>query len=206
MSGGNGQFDRVMEAITKQGLSTTAEGLSTMLGRPIQVQVPRVSRVPIRDVANRVGGPEQLIVAVYLMTTGDLPGHIMLILPHESALRLVDMLLEQPEGTTQQLTPLGESALGEVGNISASMLLNFIAATLGLSARPSPPAVIVDMAGAILDVILTSVCQSDDELLLLEAVFQGPDRKMEVYFWLVPDNGAGLDAFGGDEDGEQAIV
>ena len=201
MSAVSDQLDRVLQAITGQGLSATVEGLSTLLECPITMSVPRVSRVPMQDVPERMGGAEQLVVAVYLMATGGLSGHIMLIMPYESALRLVDMLLEQPEGTTKQLTPLGQSALGEVGNISASILLNFIAATLGLSARPSPPAVIVDMAGAIVDVILASVCQFDDELILLETTFHSPDREIDVWFWLVPIKDVGWGNQGGDEDG-----
>ena len=203
VSAWNDEMDRVLEVITGGGISTAVDGLSTMLGRPITMEPPKVTRVPIQDVPALMGGPEQLVVAVYLMAVGGLAGHIMLILPYEGALRLVDMLLEQPEGTTKELSALEESALGEVGNVSASMLLNFLAATLGVEARPSPPAVIVDMVGAIMDVILSSVCQTADELLMLETVFRGPDRAIEVHFWIVPDATVESEYAGGDgHDGE----
>ncbi len=202
MGSWDGQLNHVLDAIAVPGITRTAEGLSTLLGRPISMSVPRVVKVPVREVPERIGTPEELVVAVYLLTTGRLPGHVMLILPYVGALHLVDMLLEQPEGTTQQLTPLEESALGEVGNISASILLNFVAATMGMEARPSPPAVIVDMVAAILDIILSRVCQFDDELLLLETVFHGPDRQIQVHFWIVPDGGMEQSRLGGNEDGE----
>ncbi|MCS7220759.1 MAG: CheY-P-specific phosphatase CheC [Anaerolineae bacterium] len=194
-------LDRVFEVVTGHGAVMAMERLSTLVGRPIHMSVPRVSKVPIRDIAERVGGPEELVVAVYLLAFGDLTGHIMLILPHAAALRLVDMLMELPEGTTQQLTPLEESALGEVGNISACLLLNFIAAALGIEARPSPPAVMVDMAGAVLDTVVSSLYEDQDELLLLETIFHGPDRQVQIYFWIIPDNRTAHVGAGGNGDG-----
>lgn len=194
-------LDRVFEVVTGQGTVVAMEGLSTLVGRPIRMSVPHVSKVPIRDIAERVGGPEELVVAVYLLAFGDLTGHILLILPHAGALRLVDMLMELLEGTTQQLTPLEESALGEVGNISACLLLNFIAAALGIVARPSPPAVMVDMAGAVLDTVVSHFCEDQDELLLLETVFHGPDRQVQIHFWIIPDSKMAYIGAGGNGDG-----
>jgi chemotaxis protein CheC len=193
-------LDRVFDVITGHGTVVAMEGLSTLVGRPIQMSVPRVSKVPIRDISERVGGPEELVAAVYLLAIGDLTGHIMLILPYAGALRLVDMLMELPEGTTRQLTPLEESALGEMGNISACLLLNFLSTALGIEARPSPPAVMVDMAGAVLDTVVSSLCEDQDELWLLEAVFHGPDRQIQIYFWIIPAEGVTM-GIGGNGNG-----
>lgn len=195
------QLEQVFSVVAEKGIPTAAQSLSTMLGRPVRVEVPRITKVPITQVSEQIGGAEQLVVAVYLLALGDITGHILLILPHAGALRLVDMLLEQPEGTTTQLTPLEESALGEVGNVSASMLLNAIASVLGIEARPSPPAVIVDMAGAILDIVVGSVGQTQDEMILMETSFQGPDREVCVSLWLVPDPGMAMSDGGGAEHG-----
>jgi chemotaxis protein CheC len=164
----------------------TASGLSTMLGRPIRMAVPRLELVPIAQVADYVGGPEQEAVGIYLAISGDLAGHIMLILPLSDAMRLTDMLMEVPEGTTASLGPIERSALAEVGNVSASLFMSAIANASGLSAWPSPPAVMIDMVGAILDVILIGCGAVSDEILLLQTQFEGPDRSIEIYFWLVP--------------------
>lgn len=180
-------LDRVLDVIVGRGIPATAEGVSGLVGFPISISALRVVRVPVRDIVERLGGPEELVVAVYLLALGDVAGHIMLILPHQSALRLVDLLLGQPEGTTRQLTPLGQSALGEVGNISAAALLNCLAAVLGVEARPSPPAVIVDMAGAIMDIVVSNACPDLSDLFLLESIFSGPDRAIQVFFWVIPN-------------------
>ena len=53
--------------------------------------------------------------------------------------------------------------------------------------RPSPPAVMVDMLGAILDVIVTPVAAVRDDLLIIETVFRDSRRAIEGRFWVLPD-------------------
>ncbi|MGQ9554351.1 MAG: chemotaxis protein CheC [Anaerolineae bacterium] len=179
-------LDTILERMAVLAAENTAEGLSTMLGRPIRMTVPRLELVPISEVPTLVGGAEQEAVGIYLMVSGDLPGHVMLILPIADALRLADMLMEVPEGTTKAFGIMERSALGEVGNVATCLFLNAIAEATGLGMRPSPPAVMIDMVGAIIDIILVSAGMVSDEILLLEAEFQGPDRSVEMYFWMVP--------------------
>lgn len=179
-------LDTILERMAVLAAENTAEGLSTMLGRPIRMTVPRLELVPISEVPTLVGGAEQEAVGIYLMVSGDLPGHVMLILPMADALRLADMLMEVPEGTTRAFGTMERSALGEVGNVATCLFLNAIAEASSLEMRPSPPAVMIDMVGAIIDIILVSAGMVSDEILLLEAEFQGPDRSVEMYFWMVP--------------------
>jgi chemotaxis protein CheC len=180
------QLNSILERMAVLAAEQAAHGLSTMLGRPIRLTVPRLSLVPLCEVPYRVGGPETEAVGIYLQVQGDLPGHVMLILPYQDAFRLVDLLFEAQEGATMQLGPLERSALGEVGNVTASLFLNAIADATGLSLRPSPPAVVMDMVGAIIDIIVIASGAVADEILLLEVEFHGPDRTLEIYFWMVP--------------------
>ena len=53
--------------------------------------------------------------------------------------------------------------------------------------RPSPPAVMVDMLGAILNVIVTPVAAVRDDLLIVETVFRDSSRTVEGRFWVLPD-------------------
>ncbi|MGI6208602.1 MAG: chemotaxis protein CheC [Anaerolineae bacterium] len=180
------KLEDILEQLAGAATQHAAQGLSTMLGSPIRIEVPKVELVPLGGVCERVGGPECEVVGIYLTVGGDLPGHVMLITPMEDALRLVDMLLEVPAGTVEELGPLERSALGEVGNVVASLFLNAIADATGMSARPSPPSVMTDMLAAVLNVILAPVGLISDEMLLLETELHGPDRRVRMHFWLVP--------------------
>jgi chemotaxis protein CheC len=85
------------------------------------------------------------------------------------------------------LGSIERSALGELGNLCGSFFLNSIAKTIGASFRPSPPAVMVDMVGAILDIVVATVGGVSEHVLLVHANFIEGSRFVETNFWVIPD-------------------
>lgn len=177
----------MLKIMAAEGIRNAAVGLSDMVGAQITVTDPRVRLVPLSEIPMLVGGPEQEAVGVYLQAQGGLVGQIMLVIPYQKALELVDLLMEQPEGTTKQLGSLERSALAEVGNMTASFFLNAVAKRLSLDIRPSPPAVMVDMVGAILDIVAAVSGGVGEHVLLMQGAFMRDDREVEVNFWVIPD-------------------
>jgi chemotaxis protein CheC len=180
------KIQSILERMAQAGIANAASGLSQMIGRNITMSVPRVTVLPISAVPERVGGAEAPVVGIYLAAEGEITGHIMLIMDRLDAVQLLEMLLG-PIDEGNDFDSLARSALAEVGNIVASFFLNGVATLLGRSGRPSPPAVIVDMAGAILDVMLIAAGQLGDEVLLFETVFQSEERELSMFFWMLPD-------------------
>jgi chemotaxis protein CheC len=127
------------------------------------------------------------MVGIYLLMQGDLNGQAIMIFPLDSALNLADLLLDAPPGTATSLGELERSALAEVGNLTVSYFLNAMSALTGKPLRPSPPAVMVDMLGAILDVVAVSAAATSDELLIVETMLQEPDGDVQGRFWVMPD-------------------
>ncbi len=163
-----------------------ASGLSQMVGRSINIEIPKIEKVPVPQAAMYVGGPETEMVGVYLLISGDLPGQVILLIPLNDALSLVDLLMGLPTGTTTSLGDLERSALAETGNLTASYFLNEVASLTKTSSRPSPPCVMVDMLGAIVDVVATPVAAVSDDLLIVETVFKESSRTVEAHFWVLP--------------------
>ena len=177
----------ILDVMAGVGIEGAADGLSQMIGQKITVSMPSVTVLPLTAVPEHLGGAERPVVGIYLGCGGDMGGHVMLILSQVEAAYLVDLLMGYPEGTTHDLDSLARSALAEAGNMTASFFLNAVARVLGVSSRPTPPAVIIDMAGAILDIMLVTVGELGDEVLLLEAVFRDRERQLKLFFWMVPD-------------------
>jgi chemotaxis protein CheC len=65
--------------------------------------------------------------------------------------------------------------------------MNSVASRTGASIRPTPPAVMIDMVGAILDIIVASSGGISDHVLLLEANFTDDNRSVEASFRVLPD-------------------
>ncbi|MEI2651308.1 MAG: chemotaxis protein CheC [Microthrixaceae bacterium] len=78
-------------------------------------------------------------------------------------------------------------ALGELGNLCGSFFLNSIAKTVGANFRPSPPAVMVDMVGAILDIVVATAGGVNEHVLLMHANFMDGARFVQTDFWVIPD-------------------
>lgn len=173
--------------IANEGIDHAAHGFSGMVGRKIQVSAPVTKLVPILTIPEIVGKPDKDAVGIYLRFSGDLDGQIMMIVPHPKALELVDLIMGVPQGTTENLGSLERSALGELGNLCGSFFLNSIAKMVSADFRPSVPAVMVDMIGAILDIVVVTSGGLGEHALLLQANFMDGTRSVEAGFWVIPD-------------------
>jgi chemotaxis protein CheC len=176
-----------LHEIVDEGMHNAVHGFSGLLGQSLVVSKPAVTLVPLCEIPNMNGGPENEAIGIYLRAEGDLPGQIMMIIPYMKALELVDLLLNEPPGTTTRLDSLGRSALAEVGNQTGTFFLNSVARMIGGSVRPSPPAVLVDMVGSILDIIVATSGEISDQVLLMQAEMVNGDRSVETSFWVIPD-------------------
>ncbi len=161
-------------------------GLSEMVDQEIKMTAVSARQIPVDEVPDLFGGREQVAVAVYLAVTGATDGHMFLVYPPKTAMSLVDLLMGEEPGTTVEITEMEASALGEMGNIMGSFYLNALSDLSGLVLMPSPPAVIMDMAGAILDVALADILTESEEVLVVEAVFATEDQKINGNFLVLP--------------------
>lgn len=180
-------FLETLKTIAGEGVNHAASGFSGMVGRKIQFNNPVARLVPVLSIPEIVGKPEDDAVGIYLRFMGDLTGQIMMIVPHQKALELVDLLMDLPQGTTEHLGPLERSALGELGNLCGSFFLNSVAGKVNADFRPSPPAVMVDMIGAILEIVVMTTGNTNEHALLVQANFMDGSRCVEADFWVLPN-------------------
>jgi chemotaxis protein CheC len=164
-------------------------GFSKAMGRVISNNQPTVKKVPIARVSELAGGPETKMVGVYIVIGGSLYGQAILILPMTSALNVADLMMGNQPGAATELGIMEQSALSEVGNMAVSHFLSGVSTLDQMPdlLRPSPPAVMVDMLGAILDVIITPVATVRDDLIIIETTFKDTHRTVRGRFWVLPD-------------------
>jgi chemotaxis protein CheC len=172
--------------LVSRGIGDSISGLSQMVGQEIKATSLRPRVVDIREVPSIIGGAETPTVGVYLRVMGAATGHMLLVYQPKAAFELLDMLMGIDPGTTQGLGEMEESALGEMGNIMGSFFLNSLADTTGMSFYPTPPAVMMDMAGAVLDVALAEIMMETDEACIVEAMFGTQDKQVSGTFLVIP--------------------
>jgi chemotaxis protein CheC len=176
-----------MKAIFGGGVNNALIGLSQMAGQEIRIADMVVRKILVKDIPSLFGGAEALIIAVYLEISGQSNGHMVVVYEPRVAFDLVDLLLGQTNGTTKELSDMEKSTLGEMGNIMGSFFLNYISDSTGNRFQPSPPAVMMDMAGAVLDAALANVLARCDSTYIVETVFGTNDRQVSGTFMVIPD-------------------
>ncbi|KAB2952739.1 chemotaxis protein CheC [Heliorestis acidaminivorans] len=183
------QIDALKE-VGNVGAGNAATALSQMVQRGIDMKVPNLKVVPFSQVAEHMGGDESIVAGVYLRVDGKAPANILFALTEESAKRMVDLLMGMQPGTTVSLGEMEISALKEVGNILAGTYLNALSMFTRLTFEQSVPALAIDMAAAIISVVLTTIAEVGDHAMLLETEFQGLDLEVKGTLYLIPEEGS----------------
>jgi chemotaxis protein CheC len=176
-----------MAIVAASAVQSAANALSEMALREITAVSPEVRMVDLSHLSMVAGDPERAVVAVYLGVEGDLHGHILMAYSEEMALGLVDMLMDQQEGTTTELGEIEISALAEAGNVAGSFFLTTIADWSGLTLPPTPPVVIHEMCGAILGTLASELAlQAHEQAMVIDAQFTCDGQVVDASFFMFP--------------------
>ncbi len=172
--------------LVSRGIANALSGLSQMIGQELKVTALDLRQVPAKHAAQLLGGPEEKVVGIYLTIVGDATGHLMLVHEPGIAFQLIDLQMGQTAGTTTTMGEMEASIMGEMGNITGSFFLNALADATNLTLTPSPPAVMIDMAGAILGIALTKIMQEQDDVLVVSTDFGTDNQQMNGNFLVMP--------------------
>ncbi|HBA48580.1 MAG TPA: CheY-P-specific phosphatase CheC [Lachnospiraceae bacterium] len=176
----------VLKEIGNIGAGNAMTALSQMLQCKVDMKVPQVRLLEFSEVGALMGGEEQIMAGVYLGVEGDITGSMMFMVEERSARHLIQKITMGmlPEGS--EFEEMGLSAMQEVGNIITGAYLNSLSKMTNLTVIPSPPAITVDMAGAILSVPAIQFGIFGDKILLIQSQFYD-EVKLDGYFILIPD-------------------
>ncbi|MCM1025671.1 MAG: chemotaxis protein CheC [Roseburia sp.] len=176
----------VLRELGNIGAGNAMTALSQMLQCKIDMKVPQVRLLEFQEVGDMMGGEEQIMVGVFLGVQGDITGSMMFMVEEESARHLIRKITMGmlPEGS--EFEEMGLSAMQELGNIITGAYLNSLSMMTNLRIFPTPPALTVDMAGAILSVPAIQFGIYGDKILLIQSQFSD-EIELDGYFILIPD-------------------
>lgn len=173
--------------LVSKGINHAISGLSQMVGQDIiATELNTKGEVALKEVSDLLGGPEHLNVGIYLQASGAASSHLLLLHKPKEAFDLIDMLMGHASETTKSLGEMEQSALGEVGNIMGSFFLTSLSDATGLRLYPSPPAVMMDMVGAILDVAVSQIIQETEEACIVETKYGTHNQQINGTFLVMP--------------------
>ncbi|MFL5562181.1 MAG: chemotaxis protein CheC [Gemmatimonadaceae bacterium] len=182
------QLDALRE-VANIGAGHAATALSQMTGCTIMISVPTINIARLEDVPPQVSGPEEPVAAVLMHMLGDLTGRTLLVFPKPTAIRLSELMLRRPHGSSTDLGELEQSAIKEAGNILSGAYMNALSDFMGLMLLPSPPSLAVDMSDAVLTTAYLQFGSDRDYVFCVESEFYLQDigERLRGFFLLLPD-------------------
>ena len=177
----------VLREIGNIGTGNAATSLSSMLCKPVNIQVPRINILDYNEVAKQLGGPENMIVGMLLALSGDVTGMMMFLLERDFAHMVLNALLGQSFNDFNEVDEMSISALKEIANIMAASYVNAISQLTGMMIDISVPDICIDMAGAILSVPAIHFANVSDKIIFIQDEFDGGDERVKSHILLIPD-------------------
>jgi chemotaxis protein CheC len=176
------QLDALRE-LANIASGNAATSLAQMLGREVELNVPRVLALPLADAVEACGNPDEATTSVVIPLDGDIDGVVLLLIDPSGAEALCNLL------GVNAWDEIGESALREIGNILGTSCLNALASMTGLHLEPRPPHLTTDMLGAIVSSLALSQTASTELVLVLDSELSVANEPCSISFVLLPTEG-----------------
>jgi chemotaxis protein CheC len=180
------QLDALRE-LANIASGNAATSLAQMLGREVDLNVPRVLALPLPDAVEACGSPDDATTSVVIPLDGDIEGVVLLLIEPDGAEALCGLL------GVEAGSEIGESALREIGNILGTSCLNALASMTGLHMEPRPPHLTTDMLGAIVSSLALAQEASTELVLVLDSELEVSGEPCSISFVLLPTDGGVTD-------------
>ncbi len=177
--------------ITTIAADQARNALSRLLKVPVRISAPEVANIKLSEFPALFGGLNTPAIGVLVPFQGDMEGNALLLFPEEGIRELEGMLLGSSGRTEDDLRL---SAFAEIGNILTGTLLTVLSRFSEKIVVSLPPILVQDMAGAILDAMLSEVGAWSDEVTTLVFNLTDPEGANLVRSVLIPGS-TGIELF-----------
>lgn len=175
-----------LNVIVDMSVDRASRALSKTLRTAAIIKVTHTAIRDACDITEKLNEDDREMVASLLVLNGSGNGRVLFMVEKENAFILKDLYLGNPVGTTNEYDEYVQSVIQEIGNILSGSISNSLATDLGLTILPTPPLVTCDFAGAIFESMIMDDLFEDDELILMDTLFEIMHYHFNCYFFLLP--------------------
>jgi len=172
--------------LVSKGINNAMSGLSAMIGTEVAVTALSVKQYPVDQATQLLGGPDTVLVGIYLSVEGDANGHLMLVHDPNVAFQLIDLQTGSNSEVSMAMGEMEKSVMAEMGNITGSYFLNALADATDMTLTHSPPEVLIDMSSAILGIALSQIMMESEEVLVVQTTFGTANKQIDGAFLVMP--------------------
>jgi chemotaxis protein CheY-P-specific phosphatase CheC len=173
----------VFNEMTREGTRKAAANVTTMTGIDTDVEVSRLSFVPIEDVPTSIGDEEY--VGVVTEFDGLPSGYLAFLFDEESAHTIVASML--PTEPSADWGEMERSAIVELGNIMTSGFIDGWANVLTTTIDHEPPQFVHDMGSAIMSPVVGRLGTQQRYAFLIDSTVRTAGDEFNCDIYAVPD-------------------
>lgn len=177
----------VLREIGNIGSGNAATALAGLLDTVIDIEVPNICLIDYNQVADYLGGADQMAIGMSIHVHGDFHGTMLQILEKDFASKLVNTFYEKEIESFEQISEMDMSVLREMANITTAAYVNSIAQLTGRFINISPPKDYVDTIGAILELPTREYEGLDYQVLFIDERLFLPSTHINCAMILILD-------------------
>ncbi|PHV71765.1 CheY-P-specific phosphatase CheC [Sporanaerobium hydrogeniformans] len=183
----NEELDIIREA-GNIGAGNAMTSLGKLVGRTLDISITEVHIEKIQELGSVLGDPEKYIAGMLINVHGDLNAMLLLALETESAIKMVNLILNKNVTSVEEFDEMDLSVLCETGNILGGSYVNALNSLTGLDLDVSIPQMAIDMAGAILSYPAIEFARNDNTMLFIETKFTEATNILKGTYIIILDN------------------
>jgi chemotaxis protein CheC len=175
----------VLNELGNMGAGHAATSLSVLFDKEVEVSVPKIRVVEIKNIHEEL--ISDIVAGVIIALDSleeDKSGYLYTMLPENSSKQIAANFF----GSEIVDDELYASTIMEIGNILASSFCDALAEFMDIILLPSPPSFAVDTPTAIIDSVVSQMAKSGDHVIIFGTALR-TDSNMEIHLTLLPEQG-----------------
>jgi chemotaxis protein CheC len=175
----------ILKELGNIGTGHAATSLSVLLNREVEMTVPLVRVIEIKNLSNEfISDIVEGIVIALQDLEGNTCGYLYVMFPDESSKKITSSLF----GLEEVDEEMHASTIMEVGNILSSSFCDALADLMSIILLPSPPNFAVDLPTAVIDSVISQMGEKSDHIILFESSLSS-DPEMSILLSMLPEPG-----------------
>jgi chemotaxis protein CheC len=175
----------VLNELGNMGAGHAATSLSILFDREVEMSVPKIRIVEIKNIYSELTNDVVAGVLIALdALEEDKSGYLYIMLPENSSRQIAFNFF----GTEKPDDEMYASTIMEIGNILSSSFCDALADFMDIVLLPSPPSFAIDNPTAIVDSVVSQMAKSSEHMIIFGTSLR-TDSNIEIYLSLLPEQG-----------------
>jgi chemotaxis protein CheC len=182
----NTKLLRAIKLVAQLSVDTSSRLLSKMIKAAARISIDKTYMAEVSEVTAKIATDVDEVAGAFIDLVGEMPFKFLFFVRVEDSLLLTDMILQRTPGSTKEFNVYAQSAVQEIGNILSSAISNIFSKDFNIALKPTPPVVIRDYAGVVFSEYLLNVAAQENEIFIVETVFNVIEKNIDCYMFLLP--------------------